>query len=440
MRWLCPSHRALLLSLLFLLPALTALAAPTATKAAPPAQRDTLFTQIKLAREGVTAIDTGGKRWMYDFETNSFVHDTESPIADETLDGRSGNETPAVGPVTERCVNQKIVKPFQKNVVVHPDEYVDGDLIAYGNVLIRGWVKGDVQSLNGPVTVASQGQVDGNIEAPSIVVARGGKVKGKQTITNAFNLSAELLSQRFSANGLYVVLGFVAFLLVGAFLIVALFPRQLGNFESCLFAHPAKTTLLGIFLLFALPVILGLIAITIVGIVALPVVPLAYVVAIALGVTAAGERLGRKLPGLARLTGRSTMGAALLGVLAFMILWVLVALLMGSANSTAFGFGVFALVIAILLSIFPICGGIGAGLMTMLGYREYRGSIFRRRIPEPEAPAPAPPPIPEVSSIPIPPPVTPFRPLTPPSEVGEPIMPPRPYNPDVKPPLPSGGA
>lgn len=440
MRWLCPSHRALLISLLAFALAPAAMAVPATTKVASSPQRDTLFTQIKLTREGVTAIDTGGNRWMYDFESNTFVHDTEAPIEDETLDGRSGSEAAAMGPVTERCVNQKRVKPFQKNVVVHPDEYVDGDLIAYGNVLIRGWVKGDVQSLNGPVTVASQGQVDGNIEAPSIVVSKGGKVKGKQTITNALNLSAELLSQRFSTNGLYVVLGFVAFLIVAGFLIVSLFPRQLANFETCLFQHPAKSASLGLFLLFVLPILVGLIAITIIGIIVLPLVPLAYVIGITMGVTATGERLGKKVLALAHLTTQSTLATSVVGVLTFMSLWVVVALLMGSANSTVFGLGVFALVMAIIASIFPLCGGVGAALMTMLGYREYRGTIFRRRTRETEAPAPAPPPIPEVSSITIPPPVTPFRPLTPPIEPGEPIMPPRPINPDLKPPLPSGGA
>jgi hypothetical protein len=434
------SHPALwgvLLSTLWLVVAPITMAAPGTNRPTGSTLRDTLFTQIKLSREGVSAVDTGGNRWAYDFEAGSFVHDTEAPDAsDLSRDNRSGSEANA-GPVTERCVNQKIVKPLQKIVTVGYDEFVDGDIVAYGRVVVKGWVKGDVESLNGSVTVANSGQVDGDVKAPDIAVNKGGKIKGKQIKINPLNLSAELLSKEFSTNGLYVVLGFVVFLLVAAFLIVSLFPRQLANIGDCLFEHKVKSVAIGFLMLFVLPI---LVVITIIGIVILPLVPLAYVVAIALGTTALGERLGRRILVFTRVATPHTLLSAAVGVAAFMLLWVIVALLLGSGDSVANGFGIFALVVSILISLFPVCGGIGAALMTRLGYREYRGTIFRHRAKETEAPTPAPPPIPEVGNIVSPPPLNaPFRPLTPLSEGPVPI-PPRPVNPDTKPPLPSAGA
>jgi hypothetical protein len=433
MRRLCPTSWGVIAVLALLVTATPVLAAP----GTPGTSRDTLFKQIKLTREGVVAVDTGGHRWAYNFETGSFVPDTQSPDAEDLdREGKSGAET-AAGPVGERCINPKTVTPLQKLVTVGYDEYVDGDVVAYGRVVIKGWVKGDVKSLNGSVTVAGSGQVDGDVSASDIVVSKGGKILGKQIKINPINLSAELLSQKFSSNGLWVVLGFVVFLLVAAFLIESLFPRQLGNLQDCLFSHRGKSIALGFGLLFILPI---LVAITIIGLVVLPLVPLAYVIAISMGMTAIGERIGRRLLSRTRLGASHRLINAVFGIVLFMVLWVTVAILLGSSDSVASGFGVFGLVLAILLSLFPVCGGIGAALMTRMGYREYRGSIFRQREREADAPAPAPPPIPEVSAIITPPPLaSPFRPLTPPPGEG-PVPPSRPLGPDIKPPLPSGGA
>jgi hypothetical protein len=413
-------------------------AAPASTApstSAGSARTDTLFNDIKLTNEGVNAYDTGGQPWMYDFETNSFVRDPDAPeLTGRNREGRSAPEV-TIEPVATRCVNEKIVKPWQKTIVVGDDEFVTGDVLAYQRIIVKGWVKGDVQSINGRVIISESGQVDGDVKAPDIVVKKGGVVGGRRITTNPFDLPTE----GFSASGIIVVLGFLGFLLVAAFLIVSLFPRQLRNLGQALNDRKAQSIGLGILMVLLLPVISLLIAITIVGIIVLPLVPLTYIVAITMGATVVGDRLGRRVLSWVHFKTEIALLNALVGIIAFMAPWFLVAILLGSDDGTAQGFGIFLLVVSIIFTLFPILAGIGAGLMTRLGYREYQGRIFRRPAKEAEAPTPAPPPIPRVETIIPPPTSSPSIPLVSPGEIPPP-RPPLPTNPDIKPPLPSGGA
>ena len=440
---LYPGWRVPISGAIFLLLATCISAAPTATSPGTPAapaspsqsHADTIFNEIKLTNEGVNAYDTGGHPWMYDFETNSFVHDPDAPdLAARNREGRAAAEF-VLGPVKDRCINEKIVKPWQKTVVVGDDEFVNGDVLAYQRIIVKGWVKGDVQSISGRVIVAESGQVDGDVKAPDIVLKKGGKIGGRQIKTNPFDLPTE----QFSASGIIVVLGFLGFFLVAAFLIVSLFPRQLRNLSTALSERKAQSTGIGLLMLFLLPVFSLVIAITIVGIIVLPLVPLIYLVAIAMGTTAIGDRMGKRLLSWVRIRNDLTLLNAIVGVAAIMAPWFLVALLMGSDDDTAKGFGIFVLVMSIIFSLFPICAGVGAGFMTRLGYREYQGRLFRRPPRESEAPAPAPPPLPQVGPIIPPPPISGLSPLTPPTEIPPP-RPPLPVNPDIKPPLSSSGA
>ncbi len=360
------------------------------------APSDTTFSEIHLSDEGVIAIDTAGYEWFYDFEREVFVSGLPEPGLTDvpTVRGKTGESVDL--PVQERCVDEKRVSPFERrSITVGYDEYVDGDIITLGRVTIRGWVRGDVKSYGKRVLVTESGVVDGDVEAPEVLIKKGGLVRGEVT-EGAIPLEFSDFSTPFSANFLIVVVSTAAMLLFLTFLVVSLMPKQIGNFHRCLAEHKVKTALLGWLFLFLMPVIVGLVAITIVGLVVVAFVPLVYAAACLLGVVSFGNMIGRAFS--TRFTGqeKSLMSQSLIGVAAISSLWLLTAVLMGAGGSLSHGLGVFFLVVSIVISSFPVTAGIGAAILTRFGFREYVSAGERIQLKaEPTAPAPAPPPIPD---------------------------------------------
>jgi len=364
---------------------------------------DTVFYEIHLTEEGVTAVDTAGDEWHYDFEEGVWV---PGSLPEGRADDRGTRRVDLTGdeiPIEERCTEEKKVKPFERSVWVGYEEYVDGDIIAYGRVTIKGWVKGNVKSIRKRVLVTGSGRVDGNIEAPNIIKREGAVVLGKVREVGS-PLELEDITKSFSADGLIVVLSFTAFLLVFSFLTVSLLPRQMRNFDHCLSRHKVKSYLWGLLFLVLMPAILLLVMITVVGLIVVPFVPLVYLIAFGLGIVAFGNMLGRQFS-LRYFGGEKGMLLqSTLGIVLLMSLWFVVAVLLGAGDDVSQGFGIFFLVVSILLTSFPILAGVGAAVLTRFGFKEYRLFTDSQQQPgAPMAPAPSPPPIPEGPSLTTPP-------------------------------------
>jgi len=359
-----------------------------------------LFNELQLSPEGVIAYDTLGNRWRYDFDSGIFV---PSRVSDEY--------TPEVviDPVEIRCTEERRVQAYEKtSVLIGYDEFVDGDIVAYGRVTVKGWVKGNIQSINKRVVVTESGQVDGYIKAPEIIVKDGGVVLGKQVTTTAFDIPAV---KDFPYDFLIAVISLTAFLLVFGFLVVQLMPRQLENFRVCMCRHRVKTYLLGFLFVILMPVIVILVVITIVGTVVVIFVPILYVIAIALGIISFGQTLGDSLSKRIWGSKKSVLFSIIFGVFAFMLPWIFTSLMFNSYNEVQFGFGVFFLVISIILSTFPVFSGVGAAILTRVGFRQYVS--FADRLAQEPTLAPAPPPIPHEPPIITPPTIKPIKPDSP---------------------------
>ncbi|MEW6050745.1 MAG: polymer-forming cytoskeletal protein [Candidatus Zixiibacteriota bacterium] len=372
---------------------------------------DTIFDEIELTAEGVTATDTLGNRWRYDFETDQFVPDEEGRSRSPRFpEGGRGRETSAA-PVEERCTDEQVIKPFQRSALVGYDEYVDGDIIAVGRVTVKGWVKGDIQTINGRVLVTESGQVDGDIKAPEIVVRPGGKVLGQQIISDPLiDFPTREFGRQFSVDGLIIALSLTAFFLLVGFIGLSLAPRQFGNMGRCLRQYPVRSTLMGVAMVFLLPIVFLVLAITIVGILLIPFLPLLMVIAAASGVVAFGTAIGQRLLRRWQTGEDGGLLQSLGGTILFMLLWVAVAILLGTGDEISQGFGIFFLVVAIIVSVHPVCGGIGSAVLTRFGGRPYASFRDRHQIHETGAPAPAPPPIPTAPPFVAPPPVPPIVP------------------------------
>jgi len=158
--------------------------------------------------------------------------------------------------------------------------------------------------------------------------------------------------------------------------------------------NPIKSYLLGFLFILLMPVITAIVIITIVGILVSPLVPILYILAFFIGVVLFGNRIGRMIS--IRFLGgeKKILFQATIGVFLFMSLWLLDAILLGQQSDIAEGFGIFVLVVAIVISTYPICTGVGAALLSRFGFRDYISWKDKHGFDaEPYAPAPAPPPL-----------------------------------------------
>jgi len=358
---------------------------------------DTVFDEINLSDQGVEAVDTAGYDWYYDFDKGDFVLGSSANEKSSNNLESPQNDNIENYPIEERCVEEKKVKPFVRSVLVGYDEYVDGNIIAYGRVTVKGWVKGDVKSIDKRVLVTRTGRVDGDIEAPEIIVRDGGIVKGKQVITgNPGLIKFKGIPAMFSFDGIIVVVSLIICFLFFGFLIISLMPRQLQNFNQCFYGQKVKTYFIGFFFIMLMGVIILIVTITIVGIILIPFIPFLYLFAIIMGVVSFGNGIGKVISRQWASDEKGIMWQSFLGILVFMSLWLLVAVLLGASNKISEGFGIFFLVLAIIISTYPVCSGVGAAVLTRFGFKpcttwEDKGQVGKNS----PIPTPAPPPIPE---------------------------------------------
>ncbi len=356
---------------------------------------DTIFNEIYLSEDGIAAVDSQGNDWYYDFKQDMFV----TGLLERTALTRTTQEE--IEPVETRCSVKKIVKTSTtKSIVIDVDEYVDHDIIVFGRVTVKGWVKGSITSYNNKVIVKSTGRVDGNINAPKIIVRDGGIVLGEQNedLLEFSNLPSELPD-----NGFLVIMIIMAILCVFLFLIIALIPEKLQVVSNCFNRYKLRTTLLGLFFFFMMPLVIALVAITIIGIVVVPFVPLVYAFASVLGIAAFSHTIGSLVFGRFLSSGNRIFMKSFLGFALFAISWIMgITFMTGSENSAMYGIGIFFFVVSIIFSIVPIFGGIGAVVLTRFGTRSYTSwkDIITAN---PQTFTPAPPPMPKGPEIKTPP-------------------------------------
>ena len=352
---------------------------------------DTTFIEIILTDEGVTAVDTFGDDWYYDFDSDCFVQG-QPDDQDGLRAGTAGFDSEYYDDIEARAINEVRPDDFSgRTVLIKYDEYVDGDITAWGRVTIKGWVKGDVKSFQNRVLVTSSGRVDGDIEAPEIIVREGGQVLG-QTFEGLATLELGDLSSTYSADGFIVALILILCFSFVSFLLATLMPSQTQRIDECIERYRGRCFALGLLLIFGQPVIIILVIITIVGILVVPVIPLLYIGATLLGLLTYGHCLGRIVFRQAS-DQRGRIVKTMTGVALLMIPWLLVALMLGSGSGVLYGFGIAGLVLCILTHVFISANGIGAAALTRFGFRTYTAGKHIQ--PTGPAPAPAPPPIPE---------------------------------------------
>ncbi len=352
---------------------------------------DTVFTEMYLTEDGVAAVDLNGDDWYFDFNLDMFV------IGLLQRTSVSQNEINDTEPIETRCIIEKRIKPsISKVVIIDVDEFVDHDIIVFGRVTVKGWVKGNITSYNNRVIVKSTGQVDGDINAPKIIVHDNGVVLGE---INETTIDIPYLPTDLPDNGFMVIMIIMSTLAVFLFLTIALLPKKLEVVSDCFSRYKLRSSLMGFLFFMLMPVVLALVAITIVGIVVLPLVPLVYLFAVILGVAAFSNLIGNYVFGRFLSAGDRMFMKTFLGFSLFAISWIIGISLMTDATDS--GIGIFFFVISIIFSLYPVFGGIGASILTRFGTRPY--ASWKDKISEnPQNFRPAPPPMPKAPEIKVP--------------------------------------
>ena len=356
-----------------------------------------VLNEIRLDNEGIRAVDTSGMELRYDFGEAKFVPVDETEENVPRGDQSQRNDADEIS-VEERCTRQLLVDAWENTVRVEYDQFVDDDIIAYGRVTVKGWVKGNVKSLNNRILITSTGVVDGDVVAPDVVIKSGGVVNG-EIVRTGNPLDIDDLTGNFTGDGIIVVASLTAFFLVCAFLVASLMPDQLKVLHDCMSEYPARSFLLGFFLTLLVPLVVALVTITVVGVLVLPLVPLAYLAGFILGLIAFGSKITSRFLSRFGLGGTDLLSQSLIGVSFLMLFWFGVALLLGMHDPTAEGFGIALLVFSIILTAYPMATGLGAVVLTRFGYRKYTGR--RQNLSTfPDSNIPVPPPIPETPPTP----------------------------------------
>jgi len=345
-------------------------------------QPDTTFIDIKMNQEAVIARDSFGNWWQYDFDSDEFI-----PFRPED---RVENFLPE--PVEERCIKlRKVQTPMAGDVLVGFEEYVDGNIFALGKVVVSGWVKGNVNSINGEIIVTRSGQVDGEIKAPQIEIRPGGVVSGASTITQRYDLPLHLLSK----YGREIVVGVSIVFLFVCFLLISLMPRQLKTFGGCVTEYRLRSVLVGFFTVsVVIPICFAVFVLTVIGVVFVPLIPLAGFVAIGMGLVCISDRLGRFILRYLKHEPDSMMLPSMIGIFLLSIMWFTSTWLAMTTFALLQAFGAVLLLAMALYSSYFALVGLGGAFLTVFGFRTYVG-IHSGRADDIDAPAPAPPPIPE---------------------------------------------
>lgn len=234
-------------------------------------KKNQYFESIRLTPDGVLAVDTLGLRWRYQFDSSRWLVETRS------AGGRSEDVRP--DPAAKRCTEARSIGGLQKSVLIGYEEYCDNDIIARGNVTVKGWAKRNVTSLTGRVVVNDGGRVDGNITAPEIDLRPGSDVRGSSTITTPIGATVDFLSvDPFKAAWWSYGIGFGLILLSGI-LILIFFRKRFNYISQCLEQHHSRSLLTGIAAVFSIPVVAVLLLFTLIGVVLIPLLPVVLLVA-----------------------------------------------------------------------------------------------------------------------------------------------------------------
>ncbi|PJA29316.1 MAG: hypothetical protein CO189_02635 [candidate division Zixibacteria bacterium CG_4_9_14_3_um_filter_46_8] len=254
-----------------------------------------------------------------------------------------------------------------KTKIIEEAEEIEHDIIVLGSdVIVRGAVDGDILAINGDITVTSTGRVNGDVSSigGKIEKESGAVIRGEIVETPIYGLKRPDIS--FPSPLLIISALFLLFALVAA----SLAPKNVGKVQLMIIKGTLKSLLLGYVYFLALPFVIVILAITIIGIpVAILVLPLLICAALILGFAAFSIIVGEKFLEMINTPEKSPLFSVLLGATlcqAVFVVGALITIFGGFVGGIGKVFEIVGLVVFVLV-IIPI--SFGASITTFLGTR-----------------------------------------------------------------------
>jgi hypothetical protein len=197
---------------------------------------------------------------------------------------------------------------------------VKGAVALGGSITVGGKVVRDVVAVGGSVNLKDSAEVGGDVVSVggNISKAAGAVVKGeiRQLPEVGVSPAVGLLTKRgvLKALAFFSLLSFIGFLIL-VIILVAIFTPQLGQVSAAVEKHALKSFLVGLLLIFLFIPVIVLLAVSIVGIVLIPVWIILAVAAGLFGYIGAAHFVGKKIIHAFRLRGKSMMVETLTGVI-----------------------------------------------------------------------------------------------------------------------------
>ena len=228
---------------------------------------------------------------------------------------------------TVRAESSNIVE-IGKDVTIEEGTKVNNVLVIGGQVTVDGVVENNVVTIDGSVVLTGKAVVGGNVFVLGGITVRGkgSEVHGNITEFNADDISAAIanaLSEEWEGwSWIFAVISVSIFLgvLLLTILTVFLIPKPIRLISSAIMEKPFKVTLWGLGGLILVVPLAVLLAVSIVGIVLIPLEMTIVLCAVLLGFIAVSQLVGRKLFAVLKRHDQGMMRETIWGLI---VLWLI---------------------------------------------------------------------------------------------------------------------
>lgn len=174
----------------------------------------------------------------------------------------TGDVTAFTGNVRISGTVEGNVEAFGGNVFVTGDGQIGNNLdAAAGTVSIRGTINGNANVGAGTLTLGPNAQIGGDLSYDAELINQGATISGELTRTDALSIGPLPQTSGWLVTGF----GFLANLLLGVVLLLAL-PGFTSRVATRVTETPVASVAIGLLVLIGVPIVLVLLAITVIGI------------------------------------------------------------------------------------------------------------------------------------------------------------------------------
>ena len=229
--------------------------------------------------------------------------------------------------VTVRAESPSVVK-IGSDLTIEEGTKVHNVLVVGAQITVEGTVENHVTAIGGSVVLARTAVVGGNIFCLGGIIVRGkgSEVRGSiteinsndisQAVTNALSEEWEGWSWIFAVISISIFLG----LLIITVVTVLLIPKPVRLISAAIMEKPLKVTLWGLGGLVLIVPLAVLLAISVIGIVLIPLEMTIVLCAALIGFISVSQLVGRKLFAVLKRNDQSMMRESVWGLI---ILWLI---------------------------------------------------------------------------------------------------------------------